>query len=183
MPTAVPTPAPALTPRVVAPSTRSTPVPATSTNTAQPTYVKPVPIRPKSRLSPDMVVDIMSEDGSHDVPAAMPRDQESEEIVKQLEKGLPPWPGFGEEGWSEDINQVGLVYVGLDIADPFDIENRNALSRSYKQSKATKTSCASYNVFIAKHLFSSIVLSVVIGLRQRLKLYRRSQQFLTYHTT
>ncbi|KAG6885504.1 hypothetical protein C0993_000754 [Termitomyces sp. T159_Od127] len=111
-PTAPPTPAPVLAPRVVAPATRSTPIPAASTSTAPPTYVKPVPIRPKSRLSPDMVVDIMSEDGGHDVPAAIPRDQESEEIVKQLEKGLPPWPGFGEEGWSEDISQVSLIHIG-----------------------------------------------------------------------
>ncbi|KAG6902000.1 hypothetical protein C0995_005800 [Termitomyces sp. Mi166 len=106
-PAPAPAPAPTPTPRVVTPAARSTPVPTASTSIAQSTYAKPVPIRPKSRLSPDMDVDIISEDGGgHDVPAAIPRDQESEDIVKQLEKGLPPWPGFGEEGWSEDVSQV-----------------------------------------------------------------------------
>lgn len=39
---------------------------------------------------------------------AMERDQESEEIVKQLEKGLPRWPGFGEKGWMDGVSQVSL---------------------------------------------------------------------------
>ncbi|KAH0590018.1 Chromatin structure-remodeling complex subunit rsc1 [Termitomyces sp. J132] len=109
-PTPVPVPAPApAPPRLVTPA-QNTSV-STATSTSQPTYAKPVPIRPKSRLSPDMDVDIMSEDGGHDVPAAVPRDQESEEIVKQLEKGLPPWPGFGKEGWSEEVNMEQLVEI------------------------------------------------------------------------
>jgi hypothetical protein len=31
---------------------------------------------------------------------------QSEEIVKQLEKGLPKWPGFGEEGWMKEVHLV-----------------------------------------------------------------------------
>ena len=61
-----------------------------------------------------MDVDILSEDGGHDVPAPNLRDQESEEIVKQLEKGLPPWPGFGEEGWSEQVSLVSFDCFGFE---------------------------------------------------------------------
>lgn len=98
------------------------------------------------------------------MPAAMPRDQESDEIVKQLEKGLPPWPGFGEEGWSEDIGQVSLVSIVLKIGGPFYIQTRNVLSRSYKQLKATKMLCEYHIFLIVRCLFSLTFLSVAIGL-------------------
>ena len=38
----------------------------------------------------------------------MPRDAESDEIVRQLERGLPRWEGFGPKGWREDIDLVRL---------------------------------------------------------------------------
>lgn len=44
--------------------------------------------------------------GGDEMSAIIERDPESEEIVKQLEKGLPRWPGFGEEGWTQDISPV-----------------------------------------------------------------------------
>lgn len=34
------------------------------------------------------------------------RDPESEEIVRQLEKGLPRWPGFGDQGWMKEGTPV-----------------------------------------------------------------------------
>jgi len=34
------------------------------------------------------------------------RDPESEEIVRQLEKGLPRWPGFGDQGWMKEGTSV-----------------------------------------------------------------------------
>jgi chromatin structure-remodeling complex subunit RSC1/2 len=58
-----------------------------------------------------MDVDIMSDaDGADEMSAVMERDPESEEIVKQLEKGLPRWPGLGEEGWPQDISPVSLCH-------------------------------------------------------------------------
>ena len=53
-------------------------------------------------MSPEY--DVQANDGAtgHDVE----RDPESEEIVKQLEKGLPQWPGFGEEGWAQEASAV-----------------------------------------------------------------------------
>ena len=55
-------------------------------------------------MSPEY--DAQGNDGAtgHDVE----RDPESEEIVKQLEKGLPQWPGFGEEGWMQEVSAVGF---------------------------------------------------------------------------
>lgn len=53
-----------------------------------------------------MDVDVVSPDSDDEAGGAFQaeRDPQSEEIVKQLEKGLPRWPGFGEEGWMEEIN-------------------------------------------------------------------------------
>jgi len=56
-----------------------------------------------------MDVDIggMSElDGQGEDLTGMERDANSEEIVKQLEKGLPRWEGFGDVGWVEEIDHV-----------------------------------------------------------------------------
>jgi len=39
------------------------------------------------------------------------RDPLSEEIVKQLEKGLLSRPGFGEEGWMETVSAVGYLVI------------------------------------------------------------------------
>lgn len=77
-------------------------------------YGKPVPIRPKSaqrQPTPDMDIDVVSSDGQAGDDAAgsgVERDPETEEIVKQLEKGLPRWPGFGEGGWIEEIAPVSV---------------------------------------------------------------------------
>lgn len=37
------------------------------------------------------------------------RDPQSDEIIKELEKGLPSWPGFGEDGWMDDVKPVSLI--------------------------------------------------------------------------
>ncbi|KAG5644138.1 hypothetical protein DXG03_009085 [Asterophora parasitica] len=119
MPSSAPTPAPApvaLTPaqaRIVTPATRSTPVP-TSTSTGHVVQTKSVTTRQKSaQLLPDMDVDILSDDGqgSSALPGVIEMDQESEEIVRQLEKGLLRWPGFSEEGWSTDVGQERIADV------------------------------------------------------------------------
>ncbi|RDB21230.1 Chromatin structure-remodeling complex subunit rsc1 [Hypsizygus marmoreus] len=89
--------------RTTTPATRSTPAPAASTSTF--TYGKPIAIRPKSaQLSPEMDVDIMSPEPDGHGEGTIERDRESEEIVAQLEKGLPRWPGFGEEGWTQEAS-------------------------------------------------------------------------------
>lgn len=39
---------------------------------------------------------------SHDAA----RDPESDEIVQQLEKGLPRWEGFADVGWMNEVDPV-----------------------------------------------------------------------------
>ena len=89
-----------------------TPTSVASSSAADYVYTKPIPIRPRSAqyISADMDVDIMSDadGGGDEMSAVTERDPESEEIVKQLEKGLPRWPGFGEEGWVQDVSSVSL---------------------------------------------------------------------------
>jgi chromatin structure-remodeling complex subunit RSC1/2 len=58
-------------------------------------------------MSPD------AESSMEDVPI-MERDPLSEEIAKQLERGLPRWPGFGDKGWMEYATPVSAsVKQGL----------------------------------------------------------------------
>ncbi|KAF8174741.1 RSC complex protein [Pholiota molesta] len=109
-PTPAALPVPHVPARTIIPSSQSRVPPAASTSTNQ-THAKPVPIRPKSAQrmgTPDMDVDVVSpdSDGQDEDAGAFraDRDPQSEEIVKQLEKGLPRWPGFGDEGWMGDVN-------------------------------------------------------------------------------
>jgi chromatin structure-remodeling complex subunit RSC1/2 len=53
-----------------------------------------------------MEVDVVSGDDMGGDEMVAERDPASEEIVKQLEKGLPRWPGFGENGWMEEAKPV-----------------------------------------------------------------------------
>ncbi|TFK38725.1 RSC complex protein [Crucibulum laeve] len=119
---AVPTPTPA---RTATPSAQRLALPTTSTSTSNFSYAKPIPIRPRSaqRLaSPDMEVDIISAD-SDDMAGAVSteRDPASEDIVKQLEKGLPRWPGFCEQGWMGEVGPDRLVEVVQAIKSHKDI--------------------------------------------------------------
>ncbi|KAF9449324.1 hypothetical protein P691DRAFT_812703 [Macrolepiota fuliginosa MF-IS2] len=103
-------------------------IPAPSTTT----YAKPVPIRPKSvqrQPSPDIEVDIMSADDGTGDDMVAERDPESEEIVKQLEKGLPRWPGFGEQGWMEEVPPDRLLELVQAIKNYKDVIG-NKLSSS-----------------------------------------------------
>jgi chromatin structure-remodeling complex subunit RSC1/2 len=68
------------------------------------------PIRSPRPPSPDLDVDVNSAtpdpDGTGEDIVPMERDVGSEEIVRQLEKGLPRWEGFGESGWMADVGPV-----------------------------------------------------------------------------
>ncbi|KAL0067984.1 hypothetical protein AAF712_004887 [Marasmius tenuissimus] len=122
-------PLPPVAPKAVAPSqpVPPTPVPIATVSTA-PTQPKPpvitapavVPVASSSRTvrqpSPDIEIDIggMSPEpeGQLDdlgakliMQGVMQRDAVSEEIVNQLERSLPRWPGFSEQGWMEEGNQ------------------------------------------------------------------------------
>ena len=119
--------------RPILPSGRSSPPPASAQKVHK--GVKPSPVhtpadsdtvsrQPSNKTehksaqrqpTPDMDVDIMTPE--YDVQGndgttgpEMERDSEGEEIVKQLEKGLPQWSGFGEEGWMQEDFSVSLVH-------------------------------------------------------------------------
>ncbi|TRM58713.1 hypothetical protein BD626DRAFT_573229 [Schizophyllum amplum] len=84
----------------------------------QPIEVQPVastsrtvPIEPETaRPRHDEVIDVEMLDPIDDYAISGPvmgnteRDFESEQIMQKLEKSCPPWPGFSEEGWTEDVN-------------------------------------------------------------------------------
>ncbi|KAJ8518925.1 hypothetical protein ONZ45_g4070 [Pleurotus djamor] len=61
--------------------------------------------------TPDIEVDIEGESSDVDVQGGdseagpdVARNPADEEIVRQLEKGLPKWPGFSDSGWRHDIS-------------------------------------------------------------------------------
>ncbi|KII86314.1 hypothetical protein PLICRDRAFT_56043 [Plicaturopsis crispa FD-325 SS-3] len=99
-----------------------------------PTAIAPRP--PPRQSTPDMDVDVagmspepdgQGEDAGPSVGTA--RDDESEEIVRQLEKGLPRWQGYGDAGWMEEIDPERLVDIVHTIKSYKDIiGNRQAVS-------------------------------------------------------
>ncbi|KAF9007885.1 hypothetical protein BDQ17DRAFT_1455107 [Cyathus striatus] len=124
--TSLAAPTPILPSAPAATSTRPSATPAipsaaiTRVNSTQPSfsYSKPVPIQLSTTQrmpTPDMDVDIMSTDaegGGDDGPSiGTERDPESEAIVKQLEKGLPRWSGFGDRGWMEEATPDRLIEI------------------------------------------------------------------------
>ena len=67
----------------------------------------------------DPDVDIITPDseGPEDVGPAVQtdRDPQSDEIIKQLEKGLPSWPGFSEDGWMSEVKPVSETILVLEL--------------------------------------------------------------------
>ena len=61
---------------------------------------------PEVDLSQDMDVDIGGTPEPEPVMQDLARDGESQDIIRQLEKGLPRWQGFADVGWVEDITPV-----------------------------------------------------------------------------
>lgn len=103
------------------------PLPTASTSSSLPTSsqattsaTKHIPAKQMSLRgqTPEAEVDVVAEDDGHEEegPAnRSERDPLSEEIVKQLERGLPEWPGLGPEGWMGGVSSVGYVVIGAHI--------------------------------------------------------------------
>jgi len=95
-------------------------------------------------------------DGQDDDGAAFQaeRDPQSEEIVKQLEKGLPRWPGFGEEGWMKEVHPVSRFHHLQSISS--DLEARNAIPILYIPLRRSRTWCTLaflfYSILLNDHL-------------------------------
>ncbi|KAI3602360.1 rsc complex protein [Moniliophthora roreri] len=110
---AVSTPIAAPQPKVAQAMKAPAALPVASTSKAS---LQAVKYQPEQRpSSPDVDVDIGGSpepEGHSDDPAlklrmegVQQRDAASEEIVRQLERSLPRWPGFSDFGWMEEGNQ------------------------------------------------------------------------------
>jgi chromatin structure-remodeling complex subunit RSC1/2 len=96
---------------VVAELKNTTPIsaPTIPTRTTTPAgQVTSSTVQQQHASDPDVDVITPDSDGPEDDgPAAQTdRDPQSDEIIKHLEKGLPSWPGFGEEGWMDEVKPV-----------------------------------------------------------------------------
>jgi len=64
--------------------------------------------------TPDVDVEIVAEDEGQEEEGPgnnrAEQDPLSEEIVKQLERSLPRWPGLSDEGWLEDMSPVSSLF-------------------------------------------------------------------------
>ncbi|PPQ63542.1 hypothetical protein CVT24_004772 [Panaeolus cyanescens] len=141
---------------------------ASGSTSAQPQIKPPVSIRPKSiqrQSSPEIEVDVVSpdSDGQEDDSTSHrnERDPYSEEIVKQLEKGLPRWPGFSEEGWTTELHPErysDIVHV----------------IKSYKDIVGNRLGAALEAV---PEESSTVVSLKVVETRARHKMYKSSKEF------
>ncbi|KIM39044.1 hypothetical protein M413DRAFT_447403 [Hebeloma cylindrosporum] len=160
------------TPAVTAPVRTITPAqpPTASTSTS---HYRPVPIRPKSTQripSPDADVDVVSPESDDDgADFQAERDPQSEEIVKQLEKGLPRWPGFGEEGWMKEVHPERYSDIVHAIKTFKDVVgNRVAVCLESLPEESSPT----------LHLSSTAPISLKqIETRARHKMYKSSKDF------
>ncbi|KAA1468335.1 hypothetical protein DENSPDRAFT_863516 [Dentipellis sp. KUC8613] len=111
-PAPAPAPAPAPTPAAApAPKAAAAPVPkpaaAPAPKASAPKTPAPAPSRarsPQRQSSPDVEVDVggTPEPENMGVSDEMVRDDESDAVVRQLERGLPRWEGPGDYGWMPD---------------------------------------------------------------------------------
>ncbi|EMD41459.1 hypothetical protein CERSUDRAFT_110034 [Gelatoporia subvermispora B] len=106
------------------PSTRSaqaTNSPATAASAAQATSAATAQAHtPDRTASPEMEVDVGGTPEPEVVANDTPRDPESDEIVRQLEKGLPRWEGFADVGWMEEVGNERRLGIVLGISKHTD---------------------------------------------------------------
>lgn len=90
------------------PATPAPAAPASPSKTAGLTRSKSVKAQ-----TPDLEVEVVAEDEGQEEEGPgnnrTERDPLSEEIVKQLERSLPRWPGLSDEGWLEDMSPVSSL--------------------------------------------------------------------------
>ncbi|KAF8878456.1 hypothetical protein BD779DRAFT_1554735 [Infundibulicybe gibba] len=94
------------------------PIQASTVSQSSPDLSPPIANNgPALQPTPEIEVDIggmspepdVSPNGGNGV--ATDRDTESEEIIKHLEGTLPRWPGFGDEGWMDEVSLDRCVEI------------------------------------------------------------------------
>ncbi|RPD58486.1 hypothetical protein L227DRAFT_594371 [Lentinus tigrinus ALCF2SS1-6] len=137
---------------------------ASSSQTKEVTKAK----SPERTATPDMDVDIGGtpepELTGHDAA----RDGESEEIVRQLEKGLPRWEGFSDVGWAQGITSDRMVEIVVTLSKYRD-EHGNKLAVSLE--------AVPEETNIPDLSFSSPLSLQLIQSRARMNYYESSQAF------
>ncbi|KAI0367477.1 hypothetical protein BV20DRAFT_970438 [Pilatotrama ljubarskyi] len=123
---------------------------------------------PERPASPDVEVDIGGTPEPEVVGHDGARDGESDEIVRQLEKGLPRWEGLADVGWTEDIDAGRMVDIVVTISKYRD-ESGNRLAVSLEAvPEETNIPDLSFNAPLSLRLVES---------RTRMRYYETSQAF------
>ncbi|KAH9947379.1 hypothetical protein B0H21DRAFT_739315 [Amylocystis lapponica] len=118
--------------------------------------------------SPDMDVDVggtPEPEGPANEPA---RDGETDEIVKQLERGLPRWEGFSAMGWTEDLHNDKYLDIVLAISGHKDA-NGTRLAASLEAMPEESS--------IPELSFSFPLSLALVESRARMKYYTSSKAF------
>lgn len=90
------------------------PTPAGSAQPAETARAK----SPERAASPEIDVDVGGTPEPEVVGHDGARDGESDEIVRQLEKGLPRWEGLADAGWTDEVDAVSTPVPGPVWARP-----------------------------------------------------------------
>lgn len=106
-----------------------TPLAAASSPAPQPDSSAYGDKSPERQQSPDVDIDVGGTPEPEGLPTDTARDEESEEIVKQLEKGLPRWDGFADVGWMEEVDPGRYLAIVLAIKNHED-QNGTRLAAS-----------------------------------------------------
>ncbi|EGN94159.1 hypothetical protein SERLA73DRAFT_96993 [Serpula lacrymans var. lacrymans S7.3] len=141
------------------------PAPASLSINAEVRTQKPFHPRSKSPQqvsSPDMEVDVsgmspepegQTEDINIGTGVSEERDAESDEIVKQLEKGLPKWEGFGDSGWMSEVSKDRLLEIVYAIKTYKDvIGNRLAVALEAVPEESTSTNLSFHSPLSLKSI-------------------------------
>ncbi|KAI0825268.1 hypothetical protein BC628DRAFT_1419247 [Trametes gibbosa] len=126
------------------------------------------PKSPEHAASPEIDVDIGGTPEPEVVGHDGARDGESDEIVRQLEKGLPRWEGLADVGWAEDLDTDRMVDTVVAISKYRD-ESGNRLAVSLEAvPEETNIPDLPFNSPLSLRLIES---------RARMKYYEASKAF------
>lgn len=76
-----------------------------------PKLIAPITSRLTMEDDGEMTPEPQDHDGESQGSEVVVRDEESSQIVKQLERGLPRWTGGDDRGWMENILNVSIGFI------------------------------------------------------------------------
>ncbi|OJT08505.1 Chromatin structure-remodeling complex subunit rsc1 [Trametes pubescens] len=123
---------------------------------------------PERAASPEIDVDVGGTPEPEVVGHDGARDGESDEIVRQLEKGLPRWEGLADAGWTDEVDADRMVDLVVTISKYRD-ESGNRLAASLEAvPEETNIPDLSFTFPLSLRLVES---------RTRMKYYETSKAF------